>query len=136
MLLFKHYKAQFMTLISILIVGALLILYFNISGMFFINPYQYIPEQALLIKNIKEKILEIANLSKNCEEFKYNIEEFGKFLENLKKLGYYVNISLRVSPCQLPFQVTNFPTTSELEVFLSDGKTKYKETLVFSWKPS
>lgn len=133
---YKYYKAQFMTLAAILIVGILITLYFNISRVFFINPSYYLPEYALLIKNIKEKFLEIVNLSKDCDEFKYNIEEFAKMLEKLEDFGYYVSLNVRVSPCQYPFQQTELPTTSEVELIFSDGKVFYKEIIVFSWKPS
>lgn len=133
---YKYYKAQFMTLAAILIVGILIVLYFNISRVFFINPSYYLPEYALLIKNIKEKFLEIVNLSKDCNEFKYNIEEFAKMLEKLEDFGYYVSLNVRVSPCQYPFQPTELPTTSEVELIFSDGKVFYKEIIVFSWKPS
>lgn len=133
---YKYYKAQFMTLAAILIVGILIVLYFNISRVFFINPSYYLPEYALLIKNIKEKFLEIVNLSKDCDEFKYNIEEFAKMLEKLEDFGYYVSLNVRVSPCQYPFQPTELPTTSEVELIFSDGKVFYKEIIVFSWKPS
>ena len=122
---YKFFKLQFMTLAAILIVGILIILYFNIRGVMFVDPSQFLPEYALLIKNIKEKAIEIANLSKNCEEFKYNIEEFSKELERLQKFGYYVYVKIRVSPCQTPFDPSEFPSTSELELFFSDGKTNY-----------
>jgi len=125
-----------MTLAAILIVGILIILYFNIQGVMFVDPSQFLPEYALLIKNIKEKAIEIANLSKNCEEFKYNIEEFSKELERLQKFGYYVYVKIRVSPCQTPFDPSEFPSTSELELFFSDGKTNYYEIIPISWNPS
>ncbi|MEM0242930.1 MAG: hypothetical protein QXS69_00500 [Candidatus Aenigmatarchaeota archaeon] len=130
---YKYYKAQFMTLTAVLIVGALIALYFTITGMFYVDTSQYIPEYALLVKNIKEKFLEIASLSKDCEEFKYNTEEFAKTLEKLRDFGYFVTIDIRVSPCNQPFQ--QFPSTSEAELVFSDGKIYYKELIVFSWRP-
>jgi len=133
---YKYFKLQFMTLTAILIVGILIFFYFNIQRTFFVDPSQFLPEYALLIKNIKEKALEIANLSKNCEEFKYNIEEFSKELEKLQKFGYYVYVKIRVSPCQSPFNPSELPSTSELELFFSDGKTNYYEIIPISWKPS
>lgn len=132
----KYYKAQFMTLTAVLVVGVLIILYFSINKMIVLNPSQFVPEYVLLVKNIKEKFLEIVNLSGNCEEFKYNIEEFSKTLEKLRDFGYYVSLNVRVSPCQDPYLPIELPTTSEIEIIFSDGKTLYKEILVFSWRPS
>lgn len=132
---YKYFKSQFMTLGAILIVSILIILFFLTYRVVFVDVSQFLPEYALLIKNIKEKALDIINLSKNCEEFKYNLEEFSKELEKLQKFGYYVSIKVRVSPCQQPYNIANFPATSELELFFSDGKTNYYEIIPFSWVP-
>lgn len=132
---YKFFKAQFMTLTAILIVGILISLYLNFNRIIFVNPSYYLPEYALLIKNIKEKFLEIAEISKDCEEFKYNVEEFAKALEKLRDFGYYISINVRVSPCQFPFTSYEFPTSSEVEILFSDGKVLYKEVFVFGWKP-
>lgn len=133
---FIYFKAQFMTLAAILIVGVLITLYLNINRVIFLTPTHYLPEYALLIKNIREKFLEVVNISRNCEEFKYNVEEFSEILKKLIKFGYYVNITVRISPCQPPFPFSEFPTTSEVEIMFSDGRTLYKEVLIFSWKPN
>lgn len=133
---YKYYKVQFMTLTSILVVGILLMIYFNINKMIFIDLSQYIPEYVLLIKNIREKLLEIVRLSKNCEEFKYNIEEFSKILEKLRNFGYYISIDVRISPCQFPYNIQDFPTTSEIEIKFSDGKVLYSEVFTIGWKPN
>lgn len=110
--LLKSRKAQFFIISAFTIVT---ILYFISRWM---EPYTIIDtssiagmEEPFIFNNIKEKAEYAINGSKNCEELKYNLEEYKFFSENYV-LGKGYNFDLNYTIANCPEEVVPAPPPS------------------------
>jgi hypothetical protein len=129
---YKFYKLQFVILIAALVAIALYSYFFS-SQQVFVDYSTLLKPELMLIKNIKEKAIEIGRLAKNCEELKYYAEEFGDDIKNLlSKYGFYVNLKILRTPCELP-NYPNVPGSVEMLLEVAKEDFYHKEIITFGW---
>jgi len=115
-------KAQFFVLSAF----AIIVTIFSLSQ--WIEPYtitdtSYIVmrEEFFIFNNIVEKVKETVNLSKNCEELEFNLEEYKTFVEDYastKTLSLdlsYVILSCDSSAAQVFFNITLTSPVSQIK---------------------
>ena len=89
--------------------------------------------EVMLVKNIREKAIEVSKLAKNCEDLKYFSEEFANDIKMiLKNKGIYVNLKVLRTPCELP-QYPNVPGSVEMLLEIGSENFYYKEIITFGW---
>jgi hypothetical protein len=129
----KYYKLQFIVLITATVSIVFYSYFFFFSQQVYIDFSVLFKPEMMIVKNIKEKAVEIGKLAKNCEELKYFSEEFAFDIKNLlNRYGYYVNLKVLRTPCELP----NFPNVpGSVEMLLEIGKEDFyhKEIITFGW---
>jgi len=129
---YKFYKLQFVILIAAVVAIALYSYFFS-SQQVFVDYSTLLKPELMLIKNIKEKAIEIGRLAKNCEELKYYSEEFGYDIKNLlSKYGFYVNLKILRTPCELP-NYPNVPGSVEMLLEVAKEDFYHKEIITFGW---
>lgn len=94
-------KAQFFVLSAFVIVGILLL----ISS--WIQPYTIVDTSSIVLmqepfvfNNVKEKAIQTVQLSKSCDDLRYNIDEYANFVNQYsvsKNLNLKFNYS--IAPC-------------------------------------
>jgi len=117
-------KAQFFLLSAF----AIIVTIFSISQ--WIEPYTItdtssiaMREEFFIFNNIVEKANETVSLSKDCEDLKYNLEEYKIFAEDFvsrKALGLNLNytIDCTSSPVKVSFNITlNSPSSQIKKTF-------------------
>ncbi|MEM5869857.1 MAG: hypothetical protein QXR09_01675 [Candidatus Aenigmatarchaeota archaeon] len=115
-------KAQFFVLSAF----AIIVTIFSLSQ--WIEPYtitdtSYIVmrEEFFIFNNIVEKVKETVNLSKNCEELEFNLEEYKTFVEDYastKTLSLdlsYVILNCDSSAAQVFFNITLTSPVSQIK---------------------
>ena len=92
MLNMQRYKAQFYVLTAVFLVS----LFFLFSSLFSIkelSPQKIVKEEFLFVRNLEIEFEKIKKYSKDCEDFRYNVEEFINFLrKESKKIGLHVYV--------------------------------------------
>lgn len=88
-------KAQFFVLSAIIIVTAA----YSLSRIYFTKKLpleNLVSDELFIIQNLDRFYNRTANISKDCLEFKYNIEDASLFLEEkLEEMGYSTNITTK-----------------------------------------
>ena len=103
-------KSQFFVLSAIAIVTISIIL------SKWIQPYT-IPDTSYMamknefhiFQNIKEKAAETVKISKNCEDLRFNLEEFKNFVENFcSERNLMINLTYNMENCEDEIRTVNF----------------------------
>ena len=125
----KKRKAQFFVLSAYTIVALLYIM----SS--WIQPYTIIDTSAIALiqdpyvfNNIKEKVTDVAKLSKDCEELKDNLEEYKQFVENyaLEK-GYKLDFYYSYPSCNPSETIVDF------EIRMTSIRMTISSTFSIQW---
>ena len=128
--LLKSRKAQFFILTAFAIVS---IIYFISKWMEptgILDTSQIVlMEEPFIFSNIVEKSVQVINSSKDCEELKFNLEEYKMFVENyaLSKV-YNLNFTYTLPPCTPPITVP-------LEIKLSSVRMRLATDFSVAWQP-
>jgi hypothetical protein len=121
-------KAQFFALSAF----AIIVTIFSVSQ--WIEPYTItdtssiaIREDFFIFNNIVEKAEETVNLSKDCEELKFNLEEYQKLAEDFA--------SRKILSLNLNYQIINCDSSNaqvSFEITLASPSSQIKKTFVAS----
>lgn len=118
----KSSKGQFFILSAVVIISAV----FLISGLFepskIIDTSSVVLDEApFIFENIKEKATATISGSKTCDDARFNLEEYKKFVEiySLSK-GYFLFFNYTATPCFIsedyPFPVFFAKITQTLKI--------------------
>jgi len=133
--LLKSRKAQFFILSAVAVIGILYFLSRWLEPSTITDTSSVVlMEEPFIFNNIKEKAVETVETSKSCEELKYNLDEYKKFVENyMLKKGSLVLQYQFVAPCY-----DNPPTPAVVEFTLNLTTSKIKIGSIFyaGWSPS
>ncbi|MEM0481143.1 MAG: hypothetical protein QXQ14_03120 [Candidatus Aenigmatarchaeota archaeon] len=130
---YKYYKLQFVVL-TVSIIAIFFFSYFLfLQQTYFIDLSSMLVPEVMIVKNIKEKAVEISKIAKNCEELKYYAEEFANDIKiYLKNKGIYANLRVLATPCELP-NYPNVPGSVEMLLEVGSENFYYKEIITFGW---
>lgn len=129
-------KAQFFILSAFAIVSILLL----VSG--WISPYTVVDTSAVVLmdepfffNNIKEKAFLAVNQTKNCEDLRYNLDEYKDFVEQyaLSK-SMNLNFDYTLSPC-FP-EPPKFPVVVEVNMQVRTPRINLQSNFTMKWVPS
>ena len=129
----KYYKLQFIVLIAATLSIVFYSYFFFFSQQIYIDFSVLFKPEMMIVKNIREKAVEIGKLARNCEELKYFSEEFVFDIKNLlSKYGYYFNLKFLRTPCELP-DFPNIPGSVEILLEVAKEDFYHREIITFGW---
>jgi len=122
--LLKSRKAQFFILSAVAIVTII----FFVSR--WLEPYTIVDTSSIALKdefyifdNIVEKIKETVRTSKDCEELKYNLDEYKNFVDNFAaEKNYKMDFYYTISPCYN--EPPSFNAVVEVKISLESSNIK------------
>jgi hypothetical protein len=124
---------QFIALIGGMIATVFYSYFFFFSQQVYLDFSILLKPEIMIVKNIKEKAIEVGKLAKNCEELKYYSEEFAFDIKNLLwRYGYYVNLKVLRTPCEMP-GFPNVPGSVEMLLEVAKEDFYHREIIVFGW---
>lgn len=123
-------KAQFFILSAFAIVS---IIYFISQWM---EPYTIVDtssvvlmEEPFIFNNIKEKAMETANISENCEDLEFNLEEYKNFVEEYtlgKNLAMFFDYDIDCNPTIPAWNVSFYLNMSSPRVYINSSFVQNK----------
>lgn len=133
--LLKSRKAQFFILSAVAVIGILYFLSRWMEPSTITDTSSVVSmEESFLFNNIKEKAVETVENSKSCEELKYNLDEYKKFVEGyvLKKGEIALQYQF-IAPC---YENPPTPAVAEFILNLTTPKAKLSSVFYAGWSPS
>ena len=130
----SNFKGQFFILTAFAILTALFILskYLQPSEIIDISRV-ILSDEVFIFNNIKEKAIEVVNISKSCEELKFNLEEYKIFAEKFaSKHGKLLLFSYQLtSPCES--NGVDVPTTINFNLTLISPFVQINSNFSVPW---
>lgn len=133
--LLKSRKAQFFILSAVAIIGILYFLSRWLEPSTITDTSAVVlMEEPFIFNNIKEKAVETVEKSKSCEELKYNLDEYKKFVDSyVIKKGEIVLQYHFIAPC---YENPPTPAVVEFTLNLTTPKAKLGSIFYGGWSPS
>lgn len=113
----RRKKAQFYVLSAFAIVTIIYFVSKWMEPLTIIDTSQTVlMDEIFIFNNIKEKAIETAKVSKNCEDLKYNLQEYSEFIKSyMREKGKLLLLQYQfISPC-----FDNPPTPAVIEFNLT-----------------
>lgn len=124
-------KAQFFILSAVAIVGILFLISRWMEPLSLLDTSSIIfREEPFVFNNIKEKAIETVNRSKDCEDLKFNLEEYSTFVKNYaqkKLLSLDFEYSYATCTNGLPLDII-------FNITLKSEKMKLASNFTVRWK--
>lgn len=94
-------KGQFFILSTFAIVGAMYLISSLIRSSSVVDTSQIVLlEYPFIFNNIRETAIEVVNMSKDCEELRFNLDEYKYFVEEFAwKKGYKISLDYFIPSC-------------------------------------
>lgn len=129
-------KAQFFVLGAFSMVTFLFFLSQWLKPTLILDPSSIIlRDEVFLFNNLKQKSLQVIEQAKTCRELRYNLQEYGNFIERVVaakgKLLFYYEL---VTPCELPGG-EDIPALVKLNLTLSAPNLFLSSEFYETWQP-
>ncbi|MFH7860855.1 MAG: hypothetical protein QW602_02555 [Candidatus Aenigmatarchaeota archaeon] len=108
--LLKSRKAEFFVVSTVAIVSIIFVLSKHMGPQTLVDTSSAVLNEPFIFDNIVEKAIETVKISKNCEDLRYNLDEYKNFVESFyarKNIKVSINYDISL-PCDDNILRTNF----------------------------
>ncbi|MEM5794062.1 MAG: hypothetical protein QXS48_02595 [Candidatus Aenigmatarchaeota archaeon] len=106
----KSRKAEFFVVSTVAIVSIIFVLSKHMGPQTLVDTSSAVLNEPFIFDNIVEKAIETVKISKNCEDLRYNLDEYKNFVESFyakKNIKVSINYVIH-SPCDNNILRTSF----------------------------
>jgi len=125
-------KAQFFVLSAFTIVSILYIISSWIQPFSIIDTSSIVlMEEPFIFNNLKEKAIQTVNVSRNCDDLKFNLDEYNAFVQQYatsKNLNLIFNY--QITPCQNNF---HFPVLVAFKMQIKSTNVQIQSNFTENW---
>ena len=125
----SNFKGEFFLLTVFTIITFLFVISLWIKPSEIIDTSKVVlSEEIFVFNNVKEKVIEVINSSKTCEDLNFNLEEFKKFVERygLRK-GFRIEFNYTQPNC------SSLPTLISINLSLTSPQYHLTKTFEVKW---